>query len=753
MLQAQDTISGLGTQVLASRPIDKVLARLRKVKRTGDRQYQAECPCHHDEHASLSVKEAEDGRVLITCHAGCETESILKELGLGWPDLYPDQGEIWGHKDERPQARVTATYNYTDEQGELLYQVLRYVPKTFRHRRPDGRGGYVWNLQGVRRVLYRLPQVQEAIREGRRAFKPEGEKDVESLVKLGLDATTNAGGAAGWLDDYSESLRGARVVILPDNDEPGRKHAELVAKSLFGKAAEIKILELPNLPPKGDVSDWLATGGTREELERLAAEAPAWGPRDDVEDPLPRPKDQVEPFPVEVLPAALAQFVREAAEAIPCPPDFIGLPLLVLAGAVIGTSRTLEIKSGWREGPRLYGVIVAEPGSAKSPALDLVATPIYERQRMLATAFEEAEAEHKAEMARYEVEARAWEDRARSAAKGKGTDPGDKPEEPEAPKMGRLFTSDVTVEALATLIRDNPRGLALIRDELTGWVRSMNAYRSGHGADRQFYLSTWSGAPYPVDRKSGPPLMLFNPFLGVVGCIPPDLLEELTDERGREDGFVHRLMFAYPDPVPRRWTEAAVSQEARTAWKRALDDLWRLTPSTGEDGKPIPVAVRFTDAGKRTWVDLCETHYAEAADPCFPGHLRGAWAKLDGYCARLSLILHELRFVCGEAGEEAVDDTSVTGAWVLVEYLKSHMRRVYRALRADGEDKRVEGAVKWIEARGGECAARDLIAARIVKKRSEAEALFRELEDRGFGHMETRKPPRGREANVFTLAS
>ncbi len=573
-----------------------------------------------------------------------------------------------------------------------------------------------------------------------------------------------AGVSAGGLEAVELPPHVHQVKVWADHDASGvgQQAAASLAARLHAKGKRVLMM----VPPR-EGEDWLdvLNEAGPDALRAAQAGAVPWEPGDgaeaedaagEEEAPPGVAGEDVAPLPTEVLPGMLARFVEEAAEAIPCPTDFVAVPLLALAGAAIGTSRVLQIKPGWREGPRLYAPIVADPGSGKSPALDLVARPVYERQKVLAGQFEVLEHAHKDEIARYEVELRTWEERARLAAKGKGADPGPKPEEPAGPTMARVFTGDTTVEALAGLMRDNPRGLALIRDELTGWVRGMNQYKAGKGADKQFYLSAWSGAPYPVDRKSGPPVLLFDPFLNVVGCIPPDLLDELTDERGREDGFVHRLLFAYPDAVPRRWTETTVSEEAQNAWRRALDALWRLEPAVDRDGKPEPVALPFSEEGKRAWVEFCDAHYSKLADPSFPVHLRGAWAKLDGYCARLALILQELRRACGEANSEAVDTVSVTGAWALVDYFKNHARRVYRRLRADADDKRAEGAANWIKARGGECRARDLIAYGVagVKKASQAQKLLEDLVDRGLGRLEERPPRggRGRPSTWFALA-
>jgi hypothetical protein len=162
----------------------------------------------------------------------------------------------------------TKQYDYKDEHGEVLYQVCRAMPKKFFQRRPDDNGGWIHNLQGVRRVLYRLPELLAADAMAT-VFVCEGEKDVEALRKLGLVATTNSGGAEKWNDKYSEVLRGRDVVILPDNDDTGRKHAQQVSRSLSGIAARVRIIQLPNLPEKGDVSDWLKAGGTAELLQEM----------------------------------------------------------------------------------------------------------------------------------------------------------------------------------------------------------------------------------------------------------------------------------------------------------------------------------------------------------------------------------------------------------------------------------------------------------------------------------------------------
>ena len=195
-----------------------------------------------------------------------------------------------GYYNARPNGKangqagrvIIATYDYPDEIGELLYQVCRYSKKDFKQRRPDGKGGWIWNLKDVRKVLYRLPELIEAMAHGRTILIPEGEKDVNNLWKIGLPATCNPGGASQpgkktkWRIEYSETLRGADVVLFPDNDEPGWNHVEQVGMSLRGIAARVRVLVMPN--SHKDVSDWLAAGGTREQLDALIEQAPDWIP-------------------------------------------------------------------------------------------------------------------------------------------------------------------------------------------------------------------------------------------------------------------------------------------------------------------------------------------------------------------------------------------------------------------------------------------------------------------------------------------
>lgn len=177
---------------------------------------------------------------------------------------------------------IRATYDYTDESGAPLFQVVRLDPKSFRQRRPNGKGGWTWSLGKTQRVLYRLPEVRNAVANGRLVVIVEGEKDADNLSKLGFTATCNTGGANKWRTEYTKSLRDADVVIIGDNDDAGRGHVAHVASSLHGIARRVRALDLtqawPECPAKGDISNRIEAGGTVEALDDLIEALPEWAP-------------------------------------------------------------------------------------------------------------------------------------------------------------------------------------------------------------------------------------------------------------------------------------------------------------------------------------------------------------------------------------------------------------------------------------------------------------------------------------------
>ena len=245
---------------------DEVLAHFPHVRRSGA-GWQARCPAHEDRTPSLTISEGDDGRTLVHCHAGCTAEDIAAAVGLTLRDLFVDIAPASTKK-----SSVVAQYRYHDEHSAHLFNVIRFDPKNFRQQRADG----VWSMDGVRRVLFGLPDLLDVTD----VFVVEGEKDALALRGLGLAATTNPGGAGQWRPDYAAQLQSAgalRVHVIPDNDTPGQAHAVAVARSCHAVGLQVKVVTLPDLPAKSDVSDYLQTH-TMTDLRALVSTTAAFDP-------------------------------------------------------------------------------------------------------------------------------------------------------------------------------------------------------------------------------------------------------------------------------------------------------------------------------------------------------------------------------------------------------------------------------------------------------------------------------------------
>jgi putative DNA primase/helicase len=244
-------------------------------RQRGADNYQTLCPAHADENASMSIKKGDKQPWVVFCHAGCTHTDIMAALGVAPPSLngngngataVPTNGQL-AKKPKQPLGEPIARYPYHDAGDNFLYEKLRYHPKTFRVRNKSG-----WGLGGKEPVPYRLPQLLKTPTGGT-VFVVEGEKDADSLVKLGLCATCNFDGAGRgkWRISYNQYFTERSVVVIPDNDDAGRLHAKDVAESVASVASMVKLVELPGLAEHGDVTDWIEAGGTVEKLLELTS--------------------------------------------------------------------------------------------------------------------------------------------------------------------------------------------------------------------------------------------------------------------------------------------------------------------------------------------------------------------------------------------------------------------------------------------------------------------------------------------------
>jgi hypothetical protein len=653
--------------------------------------------------------------------------------------------------------RILATYDYTDEAGTLLFQVLRYDPKQFRQRRPDGGGKWIYNLDDTRRVLYRLPELLQAD-PARHVFIVEGEKDADNLWAIDRVATTCPMGALKWREEYNATLKGRHVAILPDNDEPGRRHAQAVAKALDGVAASVAIVELPGLPPKGDVSDWLTVeGNDGDALLRLIQKAVDRGRQkcqqpDPPSTPARSPKsvrtlEPYRPFPLDTLAEPIRSYVSQAATALGCDPAFVALPALSVVSSAIGNSCVVRLKRTWHEPSVTWSAIVGDSGTLKSPAYQAAVAYLFSFQKRLMGEF-------KRKMAAYLEEVEAYKEK-KKKAKEDDTDPSDPP---EPPVLQRLICSDTTIEKLAEVLEDNPRGILVARDELSAWFGSFCRYKGKQGGtDLPNWLEMHRAGTILYDRKTGErrTVIVSRAAVSVTGGIQPGVLARVLTPEFLDAGLAARLLMAMPLKRPKQWTEMEIAEDVEKAYQKLLDGLIALEPDTEEKEKVPHVLVLSSDA-KRLWVAFYNEWGGEQATA--EGELAAAFSKLEGYAARFALIHHVVSHVgLASSAIRAIGVRSMEAGIALARWFAQETRRIYATLSESTEEREARRLVEFIQSRGGRITTRELQRSNSRKypTADEAEAALEALVGEGLAHW----PPQptgtqgGRPARLLELCT
>ena len=404
------------------------------------------------------------------------------------------------------------------------------------------------------------------------------------------------------------------------------------------------------------------------------------------------PADAPAPFPTDVLPPAVRQYVEAGAAAFGVPADMIAVPLLGFAAGAIGRTLAIELKLGRREWPILWLAVIGRPGTGKSPALDYARGPLDRLQD--------------AAWARYELRLSAWEAEQRDAKTGRGLTAGGGESRPEPESF---FTTDATIEALARMA-SHGAGLAVIRDELIGWVKSHDAYKAG--GDRQTHLSLWAGSRLKVDRKTAAPLYVPRPCVSVVGGIQPDRLADLRAEAGQDDGFVDRFLACWPDAAPQRWSDDAVSDVTVEA-AVALFGRLRHIRADGISAVTRPETVAtLTPAALRAFI----AWHDDNADSIATAHglAAGCAAKYPRQIARVAAVLHALHDP-DDPGRAVTADT-IEGAVEVIEYFRAHSARMLAALGSPGGSRAVavpDRVVRALDRDGGGWVARTTLHRRL----------------------------------------
>lgn len=437
------------------------------------------------------------------------------------------------------------------------------------------------------------------------------------------------------------------------------------------------------------------------------------------------------PFPVDALPDAFREYVSQGASALPCPPEFIAVPLLALAGAAIGPARKVVLQSGWTEGTNLYAAVVGKAGTKKTPALKLASAPYVREQKRLLEEFTR-------KMNNHLLELEEWD----KLKKEKPSEAGKKPTQPQ---QVDIYSSNTTVEQMREMLAKG-RGLAYVLDELAAWVTSFNQYKGGRGSDRQSFLSWWSGIYDKNDRKStkegafSGTTATDDAALTVIGGVQPDVFPNLAASSTFDDGFLDRILWAWPTPPKDRYT----GQGVEPGTIEAVNAIFRTLFEIGAGEQKF---VRSGFDAERLFTMWYTQHIEQKESPSFSGSLEGTWSKMPAQALRLALILH----VCEEPESLVLTPDILERAFDLAEYFCLMASRVFAAL----DSKR--DSLRWKLLAGLDDIAPDEINETEINRRiaqgnypaAEIRSELQWLEQRGFVASRQVETPRGRKPTYW----
>jgi len=397
-------------------------------------------------------------------------------------------------------------------------------------------------------------------------------------------------------------------------------------------------------------------------------------------------------WPTEVLPPFWQTWTSAAAEGAGAPQAFVATALLAAAGAAIGNSRWASPWASWREPPAIFAALIGRPSSGKSPALDVVQDLLTYAEAEENADWPERRRQHQSALAEAKERRTVWEAEVKTAVRERLAPP-DLPagaEEPKPEQRRRLFTTDSTVEKAARLSEPNPRGLILLRDELSGWLAGMDRYSGTAGGDRPFWLQAFGGRAWTQDRVKDPePILIPHLLWSILGTVQPDRVASLMTA-GDDDGLTARFLFCWPDPLPPR----RPSCRADTAGaRRAILRLRRLPWQDSPEPLVIPLAPGAITA-------MGEWRLQVAALEAEASGLMLSWiGKLPGLAVRLGLILEYLGWsVIPDLPEPTeVSEAALVAALTLLESFALPMaRRTFGAAGLPQVERDGRRLARWL---------------------------------------------------------
>jgi hypothetical protein len=454
--------------------------------------------------------------------------------------------------------------------------------------------------------------------------------------------------------------------------------------------------------------------------------------------PATKPRPQAlpwRPFPTDLLPEPMRRFVLETAEAMSCDAAYVATPALIVGLASIGAARTVSPKPGWSEPCIAWGLVVSPSGTLKSPAADAALRPLRDLQR-------EAFREHDQRSRAYDAEALDYDRDLVEFKRGKRVDP---PERPIPPEAHRLIASDATTESLVPILKANPRGVLLARDEAAGWLGGFDQYRAKGGSDSAFWLEAWRGGACCVDRKHGGNVYLPRAAVSVFGTIQPGIIARLLDGEHRESGLEARLLLVAPPKRRKVWTDGSASLAAREGWANLIRSLAGLPMITTADGAE-PTELALSREAVRAWASW----YDANAGRIFEAEHDAAAArraKCEAYALRIALFLE----LAADPAAVHVGPDAIRRGTALAGWLADESDRVATLAAENPEETERRKLVELIAAKGGGITPRELQrASRQYATAGDAEAALLRLVREGVAELE-HVHTAGRDVTRFRL--
>jgi|GEM_PF-2364701 len=436
--------------------------------------------------------------------------------------------------------------------------------------------------------------------------------------------------------------------------------------------------------------------------------------------------------PLALLPEGLQNYVQASAESLNVDPAYVLLPLLSSLSSAIGNTRSILLKSNFTQPPVIWTGIVGRSGGRKSPAIDAGCFAVLKHERELANQNRQA-------IEMFENDMAVWESGDR---KTRGV-------KPRSPVSLTCLMDDLTLEALADAMQNNPRGVLVKKDELSQWIASFDQYTNAKGSDVSRWLSLHTAVFFGVDRRSDHRrYRIHQPRVSITGGIQPEILKRALTEDFFERGLPARFLFAYPPFRQDRWSEHEISERLQKGVAELFQGLRDLRPETDEHKNEQPVLLTPDPEA----LEIYKAFYNECGAMSAQGNEReeAAWNKLSGYAARLALVGQ----LAHDPQSKVVTAPVMRAACDLARWFGAEAARIYSALSESPEQREQRMLIEFIEKRGGPVSVRDVTHGcwTFREQANEAERVLNALVKAGFGEWQDIKPEKGgRPTRKFQL--